>query len=272
MDDGVSIFSRRPETYEEHPDLLKWVKADPCGPLGRMLEIVDSGQVLDVGSGAGILGRLFKENPKVIADGVDPAIAPDTPGVRHYRRYDQCLIEDILEQERVGSYDWFVLADVIEHLPYPDRKLGALVRASSPAAKFLISTPNIGHISTRLGLLNGEFEYTASGILESTHLRFFTHNTLRSVVAAAGLGIERLICLNRPHYPDALDRMPAFRAFASLYAMGSDSFPMTYQFLAVCSKGAGNSGAIEVVGNSTRRTTLAAYLSRRYGLRWPVRA
>jgi 2-polyprenyl-3-methyl-5-hydroxy-6-metoxy-1,4-benzoquinol methylase len=263
-----SIFDRQPETYSEHPDLLKWVKADPHGPLGRILDIIDSGEVLDIGSGAGILSRLFVEKSAVIIDGLDPAISPQHPGVREYRRFDQLFIEDILHEERISRYDWFVLADVIEHLPYPDRTLKSLVEKSSQQAKFIISTPNVAHLSVRLGLLSGDFDYTKSGILESTHLRFLTHSTLGAVLKASGLCIDRLICLNRPHYPDALDLMSPIKALASLFATGRDGFPMTYQFLAVCTRSTESKATrIEVLGDARLRSTLRTYASRRYG-RW----
>lgn len=262
---GPSIFSRLPDSYSEHPDLLKWVKADPCGPLGRIFELVNRGTVLDVGAGAGILGRLLKENPDVQADGIDPAIAADNPGVRHYRRYDQCMLEDILSQPRIRDYDWFIFADVIEHMPFPDINLKALVAAAAPTAKFVISTPNVCHNSVRLGLLNGEFEYSKSGILESTHMRFFNIRSLSAVLAASGLKIDRLLCLNRDHYPDALDRMTMPQAAAALFAMAPTSYPMTYQFLAVCSIGSGEIGSIEPVGTATQSRLFREHLKRRYG-------
>lgn len=260
-----SIFSRLPDSYVEHPDLLKWVKADPCGPLGRICDIVQSGTALDIGAGAGILGRLLKENPAVIADGLDPAIAPDDPGVQHYRRYDRCMLEDVLSEPRIREYDWFVFADVIEHMAFPDINLRALVAAASPNARFVISTPNVCHNSVRLGLLNGEFEYSKSGILESTHLRFFTFKTLAAVLSASGLRIDRLLCLNRGHYPDALNRMSPLQALAGLYAMGPEAYPMTYQFLAVCSIGSGAIGPVETIGDASRSWILREYLKQRYG-------
>lgn len=66
------------------------------------------------------------------------------------------------------------MADVIEHFAYPDEVLAALVARAKPGARFLLSTPNVAHLSVRLNLLQGRFDYVDSGILESTHLRFFT--------------------------------------------------------------------------------------------------
>ncbi len=266
-----SIFTRLPESYTEHPDLPTWVKADPCGPIGRAMEIIQAGTVLDVGAGSGILGRMFMDTPQVTIDGLDPATPADHPGVTRYRRFDHCRLEDILEQPRIKAYDWFVFADVIEHMSYPDVNLSALARAAAPHARILISTPNIAHMSVRLGLLDGDFTYTPSGILESTHLRFFTLRTLQEVLAAAGLKIDRLLGLNRPHYPDVLERMPLARALAGAYAISRDPLANTYQFMAVCSIGTGAPAALEPVGDYTVSAAVKHMLRRRYGARWFAR-
>lgn len=260
-----SIFSRLPESYNEHPDLLKWVKADTCGPLGRIMEIIDHGQVLDVGCGAGILGRLLSDNHHIVVDGIDPAISPDNSGLRHYRRFDQCTLEDILDDNRICSYDWFVFADVIEHMPFPDVNLRALVQKASPNARYIISTPNVAHNSVRFGLLNGSFSYSKSGILESTHLRFLTFETLTEVLNSSNLKIDKILCLNREHYPEALDGVPLRRALAAIYAMQDSGFPMTYQFLAICSPGSAKPGPVEVIGNASKGWLVRQYLQRRYG-------
>ncbi len=260
-----SIFNRLPASYDEHPDLLKWVKADPYGPLGRISEIIKRGQVLDIGCGAGILGRLFSDNPDISLDGIDPAVNPDNIGLRFYRRFDQCMLEKIVDQNRIRDYDWFVFADVIEHMAFPDTNLSALVTAACPSARFLISTPNIAHSSIRISLLEGDFNYTNSGILESTHLRFFTRQTLENVINASGLRIDRLICLQREHYPEILDTLPFSRAMAAIYAMKNRTFEMTYQFLAVCSIGSGETKSVEVLGDVDLHWLRNEYIRRRYG-------
>jgi 2-polyprenyl-3-methyl-5-hydroxy-6-metoxy-1,4-benzoquinol methylase len=259
-----SIFSRDIATYTENPDLLKWIKADPYNTLGQMMSLIDEGIVLDVGSGAGILGRLLQTRHSIIIDGIDPAISPDTPGVNHYRKFYQNRLEEIIEQPNIKDYDWFVLADVLEHLALPDITLKSLVAKGKPDAKFLISVPNVAHISARLELMNGHFEYNQSGIFESTHLRFFTYKTLLQVLSASGLSVKKILCLNRPHFPKRLLDMGYFRSAIALLATGNDSFPMAYQFLVVATQGVNPVSEIEHVGSYSKISIYKEYLQQKF--------
>jgi 2-polyprenyl-3-methyl-5-hydroxy-6-metoxy-1,4-benzoquinol methylase len=102
----------------------------------------------------------------------------------------------IADLERVRqlprNVDAIVLADVLEHLRSPAHAL-ALVRESlSDSGHAFISVPNIANITVRLGLLLGIFEYRDRGILDHTHLRFYTDRTIRREVERAGFRIEEV--------------------------------------------------------------------------------
>ena len=254
----VSIFRRASETYREHPDLLDWIRADPRNPLHQIMNLIDGGSVLDVGCGGGILGRLLAGKPGVVVDGLDPAIAPDNPGVHAYRRFHQSGIESLFENGMLAQYDWIVFADVIEHFPFPDEMLGQVVARAKPEARFIISTPNVAYLAVRLDMLAGRFEYTKSGTLESTHLRFFTWQTLQPFLAAVGLDIERGLCLNQSFYEDKTRPLNALRTLLALSLISESSYPLAYQFLILARK-AGASGArretpsVEQIGPSSLR-------------------
>lgn len=105
-------------------------------------------------------------------------------------RFDQIVVADL---ERVPTLppnaDAIVLADVLEHLRSPSQVLH-LVRASlADGGRVFISVPNIANITIRLGLLFGIFEYRDRGILDHTHLRFYTERTIRREVENAGFRI-----------------------------------------------------------------------------------
>jgi 2-polyprenyl-3-methyl-5-hydroxy-6-metoxy-1,4-benzoquinol methylase len=70
-----------------------------------------------------------------------------------------------------------VLADVLEHLPDPVRVLRSVHSLLNPGARIVVSVPNVAHVSVRAQLLFGRFRYSARGILDRTHLRFFTQRT-----------------------------------------------------------------------------------------------
>ena len=91
------------------------------------------------------------------------------------------------------SYDVVVLADVLEHLPEPLSALKRVVTLQSEKTEFWISVPNIANISIRIGLLFGIFNYQSAGILDQTHLHFYTRYSLRQMMQAAGLSEIELV-------------------------------------------------------------------------------
>src|SRR6185436_13151887 len=107
--------------------------------------------------------------------------------------FGQVVIADL---ERVAelpsNVDAIVLADVLEHLRDPARVLQLVRNALKDDGHAFISVPNIANITVRLGLLLGIFEYRDRGILDSTHLRFYTIRTIRREVENAGFQIKEI--------------------------------------------------------------------------------
>lgn len=105
-------------------------------------------------------------------------------------RFDSVVIADL---ERVKALphnvDAIVLADVLEHLRSPKHTLELVRSALRDDGRVFISVPNIANITVRLGLLVGVFEYRDRGILDHTHLRFYTKRTIRREVENAGFRI-----------------------------------------------------------------------------------
>lgn len=85
----------------------------------------------------------------------------------------------------LGLFDLVVLADVLEHLPDPLRVLRSVHSLLNPGARIIVSVPNVAHVSVRAQLLFGRFPYSTRGILDSTHLRFFTRRTLMKLLMDA---------------------------------------------------------------------------------------
>lgn len=95
--------------------------------------------------------------------------------------------------ERLGTFDLVVFADVLEHLPEPHRVLQDFHSLLNPDARVVISVPNVAHVSVRAQLLFGRFRYSARGILDSTHLRFFTHQTIIDLLIDADFTIDQIM-------------------------------------------------------------------------------
>ncbi len=90
-----------------------------------------------------------------------------------------------------SGYDLGLLLDVIEHTPDPRATLASTASRLKPGGTLLVSVPNVAHWSVRFSLLLGRFEYAASGILDRTHLRFFTRRSFLGTLRDAGLRVER---------------------------------------------------------------------------------
>lgn len=92
-----------------------------------------------------------------------------------------------------GTYDVLLFGDTLEHLPDPAAVLRGLAAHLAPDGALILSIPNIANWAIRLALLAGRFDYTDRGIMDRTHLRFYTQRTLTLMLQDAGFSIERMI-------------------------------------------------------------------------------
>ena len=151
----------------------------------------DGDRVLDVGCNTGYVGRAAKEKLRVVFDGIE---GDADAAARARETYREVLSVDLSSPPPWpgvgGPYDVVLALDVLEHLPEPVAALRGLAGLLAPAGRVVVSVPNVAHWSVRLGLLLGRFDYVETGILDRTHLRFFTRATLLETCAAAGLAVE----------------------------------------------------------------------------------
>jgi hypothetical protein len=129
------------------------------------------------------------------------------------------------------QFDAIIFADVLEHLRDPGEVLRKTVKLLSNEGAIVASIPNIAHSSMRLGLLNGEFRYRPYGLLDDTHLRFFTRDTIEELFDKAGLKIttwlRRCLAVDQTEikFPEHLLTDEILRLFAE------DPEADTYQFI-----------------------------------------
>jgi SAM-dependent methyltransferase len=122
---------------------------------------------------------------------VDPAAAQQARS--HCR---EVLVLDLNSPQWVENlggrtFDVVLLADVLEHLVDPWRVLRDITRALDKNGTLVISLPNVVHFLTRTKIALGQFNYTPTGILDHTHLRFFTIKTAREMIESCGYRITR---------------------------------------------------------------------------------
>jgi O-antigen biosynthesis protein len=154
--------------------------------------MVRGSEVLELGPASGYFTRILKDalNCKVDAVEIDEAMASKAkPFCRDLHVADLDTLDwNALWPER--RYDAIIAADVLEHLRSPQRALQALLRRLKPEGKLLISLPNISYAGMIFGLLEDDFRYRAEGLLDQTHLRFFTRTTLEEMLAKNGWAVS----------------------------------------------------------------------------------
>jgi len=166
---------------------------DPYSSHSHIIAFAGAGngqRLLDVGSAQGALAEQFQAAGfEVTCIEADPEWAELARPKCH-----QLIVADLdgpLPQ-LPGLYDVIVYGDVLEHLKNPRAVFTGLNQALRPGGRIIVSIPNIVHLFVRLNVLVGRFEYMDRGILDRTHLRFFTLASFRRFLHEAGLQIEQL--------------------------------------------------------------------------------
>lgn len=155
--------------------------------IATLVESLKLSPILDVGAAQGMLGERL-QNTDLVADAVEANVDWANLARPFYRNTWASIVEDAPLPDH--EYRLVICADVLEHTPDPLAVLKRLRQAATDDATFIISLPNVAHLAVRLMLLFGYFPKMERGILDRTHLQFFTKDTARDLLAEAGLRIE----------------------------------------------------------------------------------
>ena len=215
------------------------LKSDPYSSHAVILSRLGEGRgrrALDVGAADGFLAELLtRQGWQVTALERDPAQAAKARGRCH-----EVIVTDLDEAapRLQGLFDAIVYGDVLEHLSDPLPVLVALDRALAADGRVIVSVPNVAHLWVRFSLALGRWDYADRGILDRTHLRFFTKRSFAALLRDAGLSVEELVATPVPLplvvpprlHGRALDAVHALSAGAARAWKGG----LAYQFVAVC--------------------------------------
>ena len=94
----------------------------------------------------------------------------------------------------LGRFDVILFADVLEHMPHPGPVLRLARQWLAPNGCVIASIPNVAHRTIRLSLLGGQFTCTPFGLMDATHLRWFTVQSTRQLFVGAGFTRTELDC------------------------------------------------------------------------------
>jgi 2-polyprenyl-3-methyl-5-hydroxy-6-metoxy-1,4-benzoquinol methylase len=175
------------EGYYEH------ARADICDLVARYSPR-RLPRVLDLGCATGLLGEALKAQGR--ASTVDGIELSSSSAVKAKERLDHVLVADLssFNLSQIDTrYDVIIAADVLEHLADPWATLRKIASILAAGGKIIASIPNVRYWKVIADLLfHGEFRYVDAGILDRTHLRFFTRRSIVRLFTETGYTIEYL--------------------------------------------------------------------------------
>jgi len=153
-------------------------------------------QVLDIGCFCGGSGRWLKARyPDCKVTGVEMLAKAATRAAESYERVIVSEFEKVdflAEGLPPGSVDAIIAADVLEHLYNPWQALQRLRPLLAPGGALYISLPNVRNLNVLAGLANGQWQYAAAGVLDITHIRFFTRVQALQMLEQTGWRVDQM--------------------------------------------------------------------------------
>ena len=172
---------------------------DPYSSHSVILARVGEGKgrrILDVGSAQGVLAK------ELTARGFEVTCIEGSAELAALGK-DKCHEMIVADLDRPlpklnGQFDVIVYGDILEHLRDPMRVFRGFNQSLRPGGRVIVSLPNFAHWWVRFNLLFGRFEYMDRGILDRTHLRFFTLRSFQEFLREAGLEWEEIVATPVP--------------------------------------------------------------------------
>ena len=142
-------------------------------------------KVLELGAATGFMSEHFRKHLgcKVVGVDINPEAQPDIVG-------DLNSISTWKKIRLQSPYDVVFASSVLEHLPSPETTLQLIKAVLKPGGRLIATTGNVAWWRQRLNAVLGRFEYEDYGIMDRTHLRFFTYFTFQELIRDAGFSIK----------------------------------------------------------------------------------
>ena len=180
----MSTESKKPIS----PDYYSWSR-----PEVRNLIPEKAQRILDLGCGKGILGKALKRERDCHVEGIEINPQACNEAKTNLDKAYQANLDREIPIPPHEDFDCIVAADILEHLINPWQLLNVIQKHLKGDGCIVASIPNIAHPSIIANLLNGRFPYEPAGILDITHLRFFTRSEIFKLFTQANLKIVKII-------------------------------------------------------------------------------
>ena len=190
----------------------------------------DAKKILEIGCGYGNFGERVKSlNPGVTyyAIELDPEAAKVAAS-----KLDHVICGNIESTSLVdGDFDCIIFGDVLEHLYNPLEILGKIRPMLKPSGCVLCSVPNVQHHSILASILGGDFQYQDAGLLDRTHVRFFTYASFIKLMLDAGLMPEIVDVIEVPPEPDFFETLRSTLTYLGRDFDLSREYSSAYQYI-----------------------------------------
>ncbi len=189
-------------------------------------------RVLEAGCASGhVSERLSAQGCRVVGIEIESGIVE--PAMQWLERVVLGNIEeDPLWGELEGEFfDAILFGDVLEHLKDPLKTLRESAKHLAPSGTVVISAPNIAHADVKIALINGTFPYSENGLLDRTHIHFFTKESLLALVREAGMAVVEISRVTVPVFQTELGVSRDDVDQGTLDAILRDRESETYQFV-----------------------------------------
>ena len=154
-------------------------------------KIAAGSTVLEFGSATGYMTRYLKEEKGCRVSIIEIDREAYNIALNYAEDGICCDAERMewLDYFKGRKFDYITFSDVLEHLREPDKVLRASRNLLCDGGRIITSIPNIGHNAVLIDLYNNKFQYRKTGILDNTHLRFFTYGSMKELFRGCGLKV-----------------------------------------------------------------------------------
>lgn len=166
------------------------------------------GNVLELGCAAGTMTQVLSRHYGCEVTGVEYDARAAEAAKPYCARVIVADLNDPLWISAIGDerFDTVVAADVLEHLRDPGACLRQVRNLLTVDGQAVISVPNIAHSGVLAALLNNDFPYRDTGLLDRTHTHFFTSRTLERMLAQTGFAVEAMLPINAGRWHEEFRR------------------------------------------------------------------
>ena len=185
----------------------------------QLQEWIGTGKrILEVGCHTADLGEQLKESGNYVV-GIDyNADAINIAKQNIQEAYVVNLETDAIDREKLGDFDVIVCNQVFEHLRNSEEVAAELIKCLKPGGSFIIGLPNVCNAKDRFNIAWGQWRYTNIGVLDSTHIRFFSYYSALEFIKNIGLKVDDYHSSWRVNpLWEFLDHIPVLCRFRNLF-------------------------------------------------------